>query len=57
MDEHIPTLRLLALSEDNTSPEGEELEHLVGCRSCFDLMTSFIKDRREQSGSRGQRSA
>ena len=42
-DDHIPVARLVALADDNV-PETAELQHLVKCRDCFDLMTKFIKE-------------
>jgi hypothetical protein len=47
METHLSVPRLLALAEDAV-PETEELEHLVKCRTCFDVMTSFLRDRRNE---------
>jgi hypothetical protein len=47
-DDHIPLPRLVWVSREDVVPEAEELNHLTKCRICFDLMTAFIQDRRDE---------
>jgi hypothetical protein len=47
MDKHIPQSRLLDLAGD-VPPETEELKHLLKCQACFDLLTSIIRDSRNE---------